>query len=117
MPTPESLVLTRVRPKPPRFSIDPVLVGAIALLIIIAIWTMAPLATSAYDQATSDTRIQVTVPTSTSVTPGWQTGSSVTLPDLSFPGEPQDVASSNWKMTTNYANGYEVRIRASTNPA
>jgi hypothetical protein len=67
---------------------------------------------------TSDTRIELTVPTSTSVVPGWQSGdTAVRLPDLSFPGEPRDATSSGWRMTTNWVNGYEVRMRSTTSPA
>jgi hypothetical protein len=54
----------------------------------------------------------------TSVTPGWTTGdASVRLPNISLPGEARDITSAGWGMSTNYANGYEVRIRATTDPA
>jgi hypothetical protein len=97
--------------------IDPVLACAIALLVGVAMWMMAPLATGA-TSASSDTRIELDVPVSTSVTPGWQTGDSqVRLENLTIPGEAHDVTSPGWKMSTNWANGYEVRIRATTDPA
>jgi hypothetical protein len=92
-------------------------VCAIALLVGVATWLMAPLATGA-TSATSDTRIELDVPVSTSVTPGWTTGDSqVRLANLTIPGEAHDVTSAGWKMSTNWANGYEVRIRATTDPA
>lgn len=91
---------------------------ALVLIAGIATWTMAPMATGAVASVTSDTRIEVEVPVSTSVTPGWQTGeASVKLPNISIPGDPRDVASDGWRMTTNWANGYEVRVRATTDPA
>jgi hypothetical protein len=95
------------------------LLGALALLAAVAMWTMAPLATSAViPPVTSDARIEVTVPVATSVTPGWTSGdTSVRLPDLSIPGEAKDVSSPGWKMSTNWTNGYEVRIRSTTDPA
>ncbi|MCW2956472.1 MAG: hypothetical protein JWO69_1341, partial [Thermoleophilia bacterium] len=81
-------------------------------------WVAAPLATGAAPPIQSDTRIEAEVPVSTSVTPGWRTGdSSVRLPSLTIPGEPQDVTSDGWGMSTNWVNGYEVRVRATTSPA
>ena len=114
---PQSRTLALPAPKIRRF--DPVLLGALALLAAVALWTMAPLATSAViPSVTSDTRIEVEVPVATSVTPGWTSGdTSVRLPDLSIPGESKDVTSPGWKMSTNWTNGYEVRIRATTDPA
>ncbi|MCW2922607.1 MAG: hypothetical protein JWM98_11 [Thermoleophilia bacterium] len=104
--------------RPRRRRLDPTLLGALVLLAGLATWTMAPLATGALAPVTSDTRIEVTVPVATSVTPGWQTGdASVRLPNVSIPNVPSDVTSAGWKMSTNWANGYEVRIRATTDPA
>jgi hypothetical protein len=109
----------RVLPAPKRRRFDPVLLCALAVLAAVAVWTMAPLATSAViPSVTSDTRIEVEVPVATSVTPGWTSGdTSVRLPDLSIPGDPKDVTSPGWKMSTNWTNGYEVRIRATSDPA
>jgi hypothetical protein len=115
--TPQSR--TRALPAPAARRFDPWLCGALALLAAVALWTMAPLATGAsIAPVQSDTRIEVEVPIATSVTPGWTTGdSSVRLPDLSIPGQTRDVSSDGWKMSTNWTNGYEVRIRATTDPA
>lgn len=115
----ETTTRTLVLPRPPSRRFDPWLVGALTLLAAVAVWTMAPLATGASTgPLTSDTRIEVEVPVSTSVTPGWTTGdSSVRLPNASVPGEVYDVTSPGWKMSTNWANGYEVRVRSTTDPA
>jgi hypothetical protein len=97
--------------------LDPWLLAVAMALVIVVAWTMAPLATGITPR-TSDTRIEVTVPVATSVTPGWTTGDSeVRLPNLSMPGEPRNVTSAGWKMSTNWVNGYEVRIRSTTEPA
>lgn len=97
---------------------DPVLVVVLMIAVGIAAWSMAPLASGAIAPVTSDTRIEVEVPIATAVTPGWQTGEAdVRIPNLSMPGEPRDVSSDGWKMSTNWVNGYEVRIRATTDPA
>ena len=118
----EVQAITRARTRPRRFQwrdrIDPWLLGALAIIAAIAVWTMAPLATGAIPSQQSDTRIEVEVPVATSVTPGWTSGDQdVRLPDLSLPGEPRDVTSAGWGMSTNWVNGYEVRIRATTDPA
>lgn len=121
VPIPKLVTLTLSNhlhgPRCRRRRFDPVLACALVLLAGVASWTMAPLATGAGSSVSSDTRIEVDVPVSTSVTPGWQTGTSVRLPDVSVPGEPRDVTSSGWRMSTNWRNGYEVRIRATTDPA
>lgn len=84
----------------------------------VAMWTMAPLATGTLAPVSSDARIEVEVPVATSVTPGWNSGeTSVRLPNLSTPGEPRDATSTGWRMATNWVNGYEVRIRSTTDPA
>lgn len=96
---------------------DPWLVAALTAIAAVTMWTMAPLASGALGPVTSDTRIELEVPVSTSVTPGWTTGQDVRLPNVSVPGEVQDVTSTGWKLSTNWSNGYEVRIRATTDPA
>ncbi len=89
-----------------------------AVVVAVAAWTTAPLATGAIAPASSDTRIELEVPITTSMTPSWTTGATgVRLPNLSRPGEPRDVTSSGWRISTNWANGYEVRIRSTTDPA
>ena len=115
----EVTAITRARPRPRRLTdrIDPWLLGALALLAAVAVWTMAPLAGGAIAPAQTDTRIEVDVPVATSVTPGWTTGRDVRLDTLSLPGVASDVTSTGWGMTTNWVNGYEVRIRATTDPA
>lgn len=116
--TVNSIAITRVRERPLRERFDPWLLAVVAALVAVAAWTMAPLATGAIPSVQSDTVIQVTVPTTTAVTPGWTTGDpDVRLPNISFPGEPRDVTSPGWKMATNWVNGYEVRIRSTTDPA
>lgn len=97
--------------------LDPWLVAALTLLFGVAAWSTAPLAAGGLGPVTSDTRIELEVPISTSVTPGWETGESVRLPNISVPGEPRDVTSGGWKMSTNWVNGYEVRVRSTTAPA
>jgi hypothetical protein len=108
---------TLALPRPTARRLDPWLAGAITLLVAVATWTMAPLAAGALGPITSDTRIEVEVPVSTSVTPGWTTGSDVRLPPASVTGIARDASSTGWKMATNWANGYEVRIRATSEPA
>lgn len=97
--------------------IDPWLVSALTIIAAVATWTMAPLASGALGPVTSDTRIELEVPISTSVTPGWTSGNDVRIGNLSVPGEVHDTTSEGWKMSTNWVNGYEVRIRATTDPA
>ncbi len=90
----------------------------LAAIVGVIAWTMAPLATGAIAPVSSDTRIQLNVPVATSVTPGWTSGdTNVRIPNLSIPGEPHDVTSAGWKLSSNWAKGYEVRIRATTDPA
>lgn len=109
---------TRARPLPLDRRLDPWLVGALAILAAAIAWTAAPLATGAIAPVTSDTRIELTVPVATSVTPGWASGDdNVRLPNLTIPGEPRDVKSTGWSMSTTWTNGYEVRIRSTSNPA
>jgi hypothetical protein len=101
-----------------RARIDPWLLAVAAAIVAIVAWTAAPLATGAIAPASSDTRIQLTVPVATSVTPGWTSGdTNVRIPNLSVPGEAHDVTSAGWRMSTNWTKGYEVRIRATTDPA
>lgn len=98
--------------------VDPWLAAVLTLLAAAATWTAAPLASGALGPLTSDTRIELEVPITTSVTPGWEVGdASVRLPNITMPGEARDVTSRGWKMSTNWVNGYEVRVRATTNPA
>ncbi len=114
----DCIAITRVRPRRWRDRIDPWLTAVAIVLAAIATWLAAPLATGAIPDVSSDTTIQVTVPIATSVTPGWTSGdTSVRLPNASVPGEPSDVTSPGWKLSTNWAKGYEVRIRATTDPA
>jgi hypothetical protein len=88
------------------------------MLVLVAVWSAAPLATGAIAPVTTDTRINVDVPLATSVTPGFERGTAnVDVPNLSIPGEPRDATSAGWRMTTNWVNGYEVRLRATTDPA
>lgn len=108
----------RTRRLPLYRRIDPWITGAVAVLLAAIAWTAAPLATGAIAPVTSDTRIELTVPVATSVTPGWATGdANVRLPNLTVPGEPRDVTSAGWRMSTNWTKGYEVRIRSTTDPA
>jgi hypothetical protein len=110
--------ITREQPRTLRDRVDPWLLSVLVVIAGACLWTMAPLATGALAPQTSDTKIAVTVPVSTSVTPGWITGDAdVRIPNLSIPGEPRDVTSAGWRMSTNWANGYEVRIRSTTDPA
>lgn len=101
-----------------RRRIDPWIVLALGLLVAVTTWTMAPLATGAIGSDSSDTTIQVEVPITTSVTPGWQAGTArLRLPNISIPGKVHDVTSRGWRLSTNWVNGYEVRIRATSDPA
>lgn len=97
---------------------DPWLIGACSILLLAVGWSCAPFATAAFVPVTSSQRIEVTVPVSTSVTPGWRSGdTSVRLPDLGAPGQTRDATSAGWRLSTNWANGYEVRVRSTTAPA
>ncbi|MCW2926770.1 MAG: hypothetical protein JWM86_738 [Thermoleophilia bacterium] len=116
MTRPPQTIVRVLKPKPNRF--DPLLAGGVLVLAAIAIWIMSPMATGATGPLTSDTRIEVEVPVSTSVTPGWQAGdTNVRLPNAWLPGQSRDITSDGWRMTTNWANGYEVKIRSTTDPA
>lgn len=88
------------------------------VLAAVVSWTMAPLATGAITPETATTRVDVEVPVTTTVTPGWQIGDdTVTLPKLTIPGETNDITSAGWRTSTNWVEGYEIRIRATTDPA
>lgn len=90
---------------------------AVVLCAVMA-WIAAPLATGAAAPVSSDTRVEVEVPVATSVTPGWQAGqTAVRLPNLSIPGDAQDVTSDGWRLSANWTNGYEVRVASTTSPA
>lgn len=116
--TVDCIAITRVRKRPLRERIDPWFLALSAIVVAVVAWTTAPLATGAIAPVQSDLRIELEVPIATSVTPGWTSGDrDVSLPDLSIPGEARDVTSAGWKMSTNWVNGYEVRIRATTDPA
>jgi hypothetical protein len=66
----------------------------------------------------SGARVNLDVPVTLSMTPGWKTGdTSVRLEDLTTPGVTVDASSAGWRLTTNYPNGYEVRIRSTSDPA
>lgn len=109
---------TRVPRLPLCRRIDPWLTSALALVVAAVGWTAAPLATGALAPVSSDARIELTVPVATSVTPGWTSGDTdVRLPNLTIPGQSRDVTSPGWRMSTNWTNGYEVRIRSTTDPA
>ncbi|MCW2972900.1 MAG: hypothetical protein JWN72_1173 [Thermoleophilia bacterium] len=102
-----------------RRRIDPVLASALVLLAALAAWIGAPMATgTAIAPASGNLNLRLDVPVATSVTPGLTAGdTSVRLPKLALPGDPQDATSTGWKLSTNWANGYEVRIRSTSNPA
>lgn len=98
--------------------VDPFLTLGCLLLAGVLMWSAAPFAVGAIAPVPSDARIELDVPVATSVTPGWRMGdAAVRLPNLSIPGQAHDQASDGWQMSTNWANGYEVRIRATTDPA
>lgn len=105
------------RPRPRR--IDPVVLVATLVLTAAVGWCCLPLATGAGPApVNSGARVDLEVPVTTSVTPGWQSGdTSVRIPDLVVPGKPNDASSSGWRITTNWPNGYEVRIRSTSDPA
>lgn len=114
----ETTTRTIALPQPAARRFDPWLAAALTLLVAVAAWTMAPLASGATGPIGSDTRFELEVPIATSVTPGWTTGDvSVRLPNASAPGELYDATSPGWKMSTNWINGYEVRVRSTTTPA
>lgn len=122
MPIPRFVEVTAItRARTPRRSlrdrIDPWLLCALAVLAAVAVWTMAPMAGGAIAPVQSDTRIEVDVPVATSLTPGWTTGRDVRLGNVSLPGVAIDATSTGWGLSTNWTNGYEVRVRATTDPA
>lgn len=119
MPIP-SLVMSPsiVTPRPLRLRFDPMLAVAIVLLVGAAAWMGAPLATGASTSATGNLALSLDVPVATSVTPGWTPGdTSVRLPNVALPGDREDATSNGWRLSSNWANGYEVRIRSTTDPA
>lgn len=97
---------------------DPWFAATCAVLLTLVAWTCAPLATGALAPVSSSQRIELTVPVSAMVTPGWSQGdTSVRLADLSSPGQVRDTTSAGWKMSSNWSTGYEVRVRSTTSPA
>src|SRR5690606_15388120 len=112
------ITITRVRRRTLRDRVDPWLALAAGAVLVMLAWTMSPLATGAIAPVQDDLRIDLNVPITTSVTPGWTTGATnVRLPNLSIPGGPRRVSSTGWRMSTNWVNGYQVRIRATSDPA
>jgi hypothetical protein len=111
-PQTQSVLPTRRR------RIDPVLAAALLLLVAVATWIGAPMANGALTPASSGLSLSLNVPVSMSVTPGLTAGdTSVQLPALTLPGDPQDATSAGWRLSTNWQNGYEVRIRSTSSPA
>ncbi|MBC7460808.1 MAG: hypothetical protein H7287_05555 [Thermoleophilia bacterium] len=106
----------RVRTRP---RIDPVLTSALLILVGVSVWIGAPIASgTSIAPAAGNLILRLDVPVATSVTPGLTAGdTSVRLPKLNLPGDPQDATSMGWKLSTNWANGYEVRIRSTSSPA
>lgn len=109
---------------PPRVSrwnivrVDPILAIIIVALCAVGGWIAAPMAAGAGETTSANALIDLKVPVTTAVLPGWQPGNtSVTMPSLSIPGEAKDAQSAGWVMSTNWENGYEVRIRSTTSPA
>lgn len=95
---------------------DPVLLVAVAALVLLGAWAAAPLAQGVSES--SDTVINLNIPNSTSIVPGFTAGDSlVSLPVQTAPGEAKDATSSGWALSTNWANGYQVTLRASSDPA
>jgi hypothetical protein len=110
---------TRVMERPePRFfdHVDPWIL-AIALIVVGAVaWTMLPRAMAA--SASSDTRINLTIPATVAVVPGLTRGArTVAMPDLTVPGVAKTGTSDGWKVSTNWIKGYEVQLSAVTSPA
>ena len=102
---------------PTRPVVDPWITAGMALLALLAVWSASPIATGA-PSVSSDLRIDLSVPVSTSVTPGWTSGDdTVRLANLRVPGDSANVSSGGWRMTTNWEHGYEVRLRSTTDPA
>lgn len=99
--------------------VDPVLFAVTFVVVAIVGWSCLPLATGAGPApVNSGARVDLEVPITTSVTPGWQSGdTSVRLDDLVVPGKTTDASSTGWRLTTNWPNGYEVRVRSTSDPA
>ncbi|MCW2949127.1 MAG: hypothetical protein JWN41_140 [Thermoleophilia bacterium] len=94
------------------------LAGALLVLAAVASWIGAPISTGAITPVNNKLAVHLDVPVQMSVTPGLTAGdTSVRLPMLTLPGDPQDVTSGGWKLSTNWVNGYEVRIRSTSDPA
>lgn len=103
--------------------IDPVLLLVALVVMGVIAWAALPLADGV--SASKDTRVQVTVdnaitiapPPPTSPLPTTGNGASVRLPDLIAAGQTADVTSNGWTLGSNWDAGYEVFIRATSNPA
>lgn len=110
-PGPGRRLLRRLR------DVDPLFAAGIGLLVAFTMWAAAPLATGATSQ-TSDTTINLSVPSATAVVPGLTAGdTAVEMPAQSLPGEAKTATSSGWRISTSWANGYQVTIRATSDPA
>lgn len=106
------------RAMPARRRVDPVLAGLALVIACVSAWCAAPLAFGAAASDSSLVRIDVDVPISTSVTPGFTPGeAAVRLDPAVLPGRIEDTMSRGWVMATNWAGGYEVRLRSTTDPA
>lgn len=98
--------------------LDPLLGSLLLLLAGVAVWTCAPLASGSIAPVGSSMPIDLQVPVTQSVTPGWKSGdTSVRMPDITTPGDARDATSSGWKLSTNHSSGYEVRVRSTSDPA
>ena len=98
---------------------DPVISLVVLALACVGTWAFLPLAIGAGPApVSSGARVNLDVPVTLSMTPGWKTGdTSVRMDDLTTPGVVNDATSTGWRLTTNYPRGYEVRVRSTTEPA
>lgn len=98
--------------------VDPVLLLVVVIFVALGCWIAAPGAIGAGETTSASTLLNLKVPITTAVLPGWTPGdTSIVMPNLSIPSETKDATSAGWVMSTNWENGYEVRIRSTTDPA
>jgi hypothetical protein len=91
---------------------------AIALLVIVTLGAALMPRAFAATSASSDTQINLTIPISVAVIPGLTRGDrTVNMPELTLPGISKTATSDGWKVSTNWAKGYEVQLASITDPA
>jgi hypothetical protein len=116
MHEPHTRVTALQRPTPNGWLRDPVVILIVACMALLAAWASMP---SAFAVSTSsDARLLLGADTVVAVAPAVTKGTrAVQLADLTIPGEQRDADSEGWRVTTNFPTGYDIKLRATSDPA